>query len=144
LILALASYKNRLRYNAVSMSEFYSWAYELKMGGDPWLSQRDPTFSSIPGVAHLGHCNYPPVFLLAFEPLTTLRPPVAYWIWQGIIVTSLLLATVLMVRDLSPPAPSSYVLALGAVLLFPEVYGALYESQPTPCPAAAGGGGLGL
>lgn len=130
-ILALTSYNNRLHYQTVSLSEFYAWAYELRMGGDPWLSPHDPAFRNIPGVAHLGHCNYPPAFLLAFEPLTALTPIAAYWIWYGIIVASLLLATVLLTRELGPPASSSYLLAIGAVLIFPEVYGSLYESQPT-------------
>lgn len=130
LLLVNTTYKNRHRYQAVSMCEFYDWAAELRAGGDPW--NLDDSYRPPAGVIHRGHCNYPPAFLRAFELLTLMRPIVAYWVWQTLLVVSLLTATVLMVRELSPPAGMApYAIALGAVLLFPEVYGSLYESAPT-------------
>jgi hypothetical protein len=130
-VLTVSSIKHRDRYDQVSMSEFYAWSSELRAGGDPWLAAHDPSYREIPGVHHLGHCNYPPAFLLAFEPLTMLPIRTAYWIWQAIIVASLIGATLIVVRELNPPAAHYYALAVGGVLLYPEVYGMLYESQPT-------------
>lgn len=130
-VLIVSTVKHRDRFDQVSMSEFYAWSSELRAGGDPWLSAHDPGYVEFPGVRHLGHCNYPPAFLLAFEPLTMLSIRTAYWIWQAIIIASLVGATVLVTRELNPPAAHYHALAVGGVLLYPEVYGMLYESQPT-------------
>jgi Glycosyltransferase family 87 len=131
-VLAITTFKHRDRFSQVSMSEFYAWSSELRAGGDPWMAANDPSFKPLPGIKHLGHCNYPPAFLLAFEPLTMLPRQTAYWIWQAMIIASLVAATIITVREIAPSGPDRDALAVGAVLLFPEVYGALYESQPTP------------
>jgi Glycosyltransferase family 87 len=130
-VLIVSTVKHRDRFDQVSMSEFYAWSSELRAGGDPWLSVHNPAYREIPGVRHLGHCNYPPAFLMAFEPLTMLPIKTAYWIWQAIIIASLVAATALVTRELGPPKAHYYALAVGGVLLYPEVYGMLYESQPT-------------
>jgi hypothetical protein len=130
-VLIVSSVKHRDRFDQVSMSEFYAWSSELRAGGDPWLATHDPAYREIPGARHVGHCNYPPAFLFAFEPLTILPIQTAYWIWQAMIVVSLVGATFLVVCELNPPETHYYALAVGAVLLYPEVYGMLYESQPT-------------
>ncbi len=130
-VLMVSTIKHHDRFDQVSMSEFYAWASELRAGGDPWLAAHDPAYREIPGVRHLGHCNYPPAFLVAFEPLTMVPIRTAYWIWQAIIIASLVAATILMTHELNPPAVHFYALAVGGVLLYPEVYGMLYESQPT-------------
>ena len=131
LLVARASYKNRERFRAVCMSEFYDWSAELRAGGDPW-SSGDVSYRPPAGVIHRGECNYPPLFLRAFEPLTLMPPVTAYWVWQSILIASLMVATLLMMRELGPPAGvAPYALALGAALMLPEVYGALYESEPT-------------
>jgi len=130
LLLAHVVYKNRHRYEAVCMCDFYAWAAELRAGGDPW--NLDASYKPPAGVTHLGNCNYPPVFLRAFGLLTLMRPVAAYCVWQALLIASLLLTTVLVVHELGPPAGwVPYAMALGAVLLFPEVYGSLYESAPT-------------
>ena len=132
IVLAITTFKHRDRFAQVSMSEFYAWSSELHAGGDPWMAANDPAFRPVPGIKHLGHCNYPPAFLLAFEPLTMLPRQMAYWIWQAMIIASLVGATLIIARELGATGYDRQALAVGAVLLFPEVYGALYESQPTP------------
>jgi len=131
-LLMIAMYRNRGNFAKVSMSEFYAWSSELRAGGNPWQASGDPAFKPLPGVLHLGHCNYPPAFLMAFEPLTMLPVRAAYWLWQGIILACLLAATLIVAHDLGPPADAApYALAAGAALLFPETYGTFYESQLT-------------
>lgn len=130
LVLAHAGFKNRERYKDVCMVEFYQWSAELRGGGDPW--NLDPSYRPPAGVIHRGDCNYPPVFLRAFEPLTLMSPVAAYWVWQAILILSLLGATIVLLRELEPGAEFRvYALALGAVLILPEVHGSLYESEPT-------------
>ena len=92
-LLMIAMYRNRGNFAKVSMSEFYAWSSELRAGGNPWQASGDPAFKPLPGALHLGHCNYPPAFLMAFEPLTMLPVRAAYWLWQGIILVCLLAAT---------------------------------------------------
>lgn len=67
----------------LDFSHYYCWALALRTGIDPY------TADLVPMAARLGlktgafRANYPPTFLLCFEPLTLLRPEVAYWIWTG-------------------------------------------------------------
>jgi len=131
-LLILTLYHNRHRYNAMAMAEFYDWSRELHAGGNPWLPASDPAYQAIAGVPHRGQCNYPPAFLVAFAPLTFLPPPAAFWLWQAILVGSLFTALVMLVHEAWPRAGiAAYAAVLGAALLFPEVYGSLYESEPT-------------
>lgn len=114
-------YRDRGNYAKVSMWEFYAWSSELRAGGNPWVSSHDPSFEPIAGVRHLGHCNYPPAFLIAFEPLTLLDLQTAYWIWQAILVGGLVASSTLVVHELDPPSGvEPYVIGLAALLLFPE------------------------
>jgi len=132
ILLTIAMYRNRGNFAKVSMAEFYDWSWELRAGGNPWLENHDPAFKTIPGVPHRGHCNYPPAFLIAFEPLTLINVRTAYWIWQAILIASMIAAVAMIVYELGPPPGAApYALALGATLLYPETYGSLYESQLT-------------
>jgi Glycosyltransferase family 87 len=117
LSLARFSYAHRMRYRAPAMADYYQWSLELRLGGDPWVRQA---------------CNYPPAFVLSFEPLTMLPQASAYWVWQATLVGSLIVATLFTIRECKPGVePAFYLLAIGAVLLFPQVHGALYESELT-------------
>jgi hypothetical protein len=129
-LLAHDAFRNRHRYKEVCMIEFYQWSAELRGGGDPW--NLAPSYKPPAGVVHRGDCNYPPVFLRAFEPLTVMSPVAAYWVWQAILILSLLGATAIIVRELEPGAGiHSYAIVLGGVMLLPEVHGSLYESEAT-------------
>ncbi|HEY6417567.1 MAG TPA: glycosyltransferase family 87 protein [Candidatus Binataceae bacterium] len=131
-ILVRTLHQNRLRYKEEAFCDYYVWSLELRLGGDPWLPASDVSFRARPGIPHRGVCNYPPVFLLAFEPFTKLSRPAAFWILQAILVASMLGATILITHETGPPGSATpYLAAIAAVLLFPETYGALYESEPT-------------
>jgi alpha-1,2-mannosyltransferase len=132
ILLTIAMYRNRGNFAKVSMAEFYDWSWELRAGGNPWLSNHDPAFHAVTGVPHRGHCNYPPAFLIAFEPLTLINVRTAYWIWQAVLIASMITAVAIIVYELGPPPGAGpYTLAIGATLLYPETYGSLYESQLT-------------
>jgi glycosyl transferase family 87 len=130
-ILLHALYQNRLRYRTASFYDYYPWSLELRLGGDPWIPADNPAYRPHPGIPHHRYCNYPPAFVAAFEPLTLLDVRPAYWIWQAILIASLAAATLMSVGELRPHGRAPYLFALAAVLLFPETYGALYESEPT-------------
>lgn len=131
-VLASVVLKNRHRWTKVDFVEYYDWSLELRLGGDPWVPSGDPSFTPVRGLFHRGNCNYTPAFLTAFGPLTTLARKPAYWVWQTTLIGSLFASILILVGELRPPpGPAWYALAIGAVLLFPEVYGAQYESQPT-------------
>ena len=131
-LLTLGMYRNRHRYDAMAMVEFYDWSRELRAGGNPWLPSLDPAFKAIAHMQHRGQCNYPPAFLIAFAAFTFLPLQSAFWVWQALLVGSLFASVALVVYELEPPSGlAPYALAVGATLLFPEVYGSLYESEPT-------------
>ncbi len=130
-ILLHALYQNRLRYSTASFYDYYPWSLELRLGGDPWIPADNPAYRPHPGIPHHRYCNYPPAFVVAFQPLTLLAPRPAYWIWQAILVASLAGATLMLAGAMRPRGHAPYLFALAAVLMFPETYGALYESEPT-------------
>jgi Glycosyltransferase family 87 len=130
-ILLHALYQNRLRYRTASFYDYYPWSLELRLGGDPWIPADNPAYRPHPGIPHHKYCNYPPAFVAAFQPLTLLEPRPAYWIWQAILIASLALAALMLVAEMRPHGRAPYLIALAALLLFPETYGALYESEPT-------------
>jgi hypothetical protein len=130
-ILLHALYQNRLRYRTASFYDYYPWSLELRLGGDPWIPADNPAYRPHPRIPHHRYCNYPPAFVAAFQPLTLLEARPAYWIWQAVLLASLAGATLMLVGELRPRGLAAYLLALAAVLMFPETYGALYESEPT-------------
>jgi hypothetical protein len=131
LVLALSCFRNRMRYREVAMADYYSWAAELRLGGKPWNPESSAATRPL-GIERRAGCNYPPPFLVAFEPLTLLPVKAAYWLWQTILIGSLAAAVVLLVREIfAPTSKAPYLLALGTTLLFPEGHSALYESEPT-------------
>lgn len=142
-LLARALYQDRFRYDKSDFYSYYAWSRDLRTGGDPWAP---PSFSPRPeaaggaaapdaarGAGRLPYCNYTPAFCLVFSPLTLLEPPNAYWIWQALQIGSLALAILLVLGEIAPhAAPSRRAAAVASALLFPHVYGTLYEAQPTP------------
>ncbi len=131
-LVARTLYVNRGRYSKSDFAKYYNWSEELRLGGDPWLPGDDPSSRPPPGVRYAGNCNYTPAFCHIFEPLTILPPSSAYWIWQGLMVGALVFGIFLVLRETGPPlAASTYFLAFGAALLFPEVHESLHYAQPT-------------
>ncbi len=125
-LLASTLYANRGRYGDTDFALYYRWAEQLRQGIDPWLPA-----SSASGAAAHTYCNYTPPFVETFAPLTWLRRPVAYALWQAIQAASLFGAVLLVAGELRPPPRGAGLVSLLALtFMFPHVYATLYEAQP--------------
>jgi hypothetical protein len=87
----------RARSNQLDFSHYYVSALALRKGLDPYTTRLEtlarPLGLDLKAVT-VG--NYPPTFLLCFEPLTLLPPRAAYWTWIGFSTLCFALAIYLM------------------------------------------------
>ena len=86
-------------------SNYYESAWALRHGIDPYSTNLTPIGAQLSLETNwLVHASETPPFLLCFEPLTRLRPRVAFWIWTAINFSALAIAMYLLLahrRDLS-------------------------------------------
>jgi hypothetical protein len=111
-------------------SFFYVWSLAIRRGLDPYTATlpelaarlhlsagdlqlvfRDP---SAHRWWHYGYNYYSPAFLLLFEPFTLMRPASAYWTWIGLNAVLLVIALVVLLRDL----PWAYAVSMAALGVF--------------------------
>ncbi len=104
-------------YDRNDFSIYYRWGADHNHGRDVWT---DPPGSQIQPGHNWYHCNYTPFFVLGFAPLARLDLKEAYNIWQGIQITSLMLALFLCTRAMRP-APSGSLTAIFIALMLLSV-----------------------
>jgi alpha-1,2-mannosyltransferase len=91
----------RTRWYALDFSPFYYCAYALRVGINPYSADVLPLATQL-GLMNNGvfRAEYPPTFILCFEPLTLARPQTAYWIWTGLNALALLAAVLILLSEL--------------------------------------------
>jgi len=89
------------RWYDLDFSAYYYWAYALRTGIDPYSTDLQPLATRL-GLMSGGitHSDYPPTFILIFEPLTLARPEIAYWIWTGLNLLTLLAAVAVLLNEI--------------------------------------------
>jgi hypothetical protein len=111
-------------------SNYYESAWALRHGIDPYSTNLTPIGAKLGLETNwLVHASETPPFLLCFEPLTRLRPRVAFWIWTAINFSALAIAMYLLLahrRDLS--ARTAWLLA-GLMLMSAPVNLNFYWGQ---------------
>src|SRR5713226_1408829 len=90
------------RWYDLDFSAYYYWAYALRTGTDPYSTDLQPLAARL-GLMSGGitHSDYPPTFILFFEPLTLARPEIAYWIWTGLNLLTLVAAVAVLLNELA-------------------------------------------
>ena len=78
-------------------SNYYESAWAIRHGIDPYSTDLTPIGAQL-GLETDGlvHASETPPFLLCFEPLTRLRPRVAFWLWSAINFSALAIAMYLL------------------------------------------------
>jgi len=111
-------------------SNYYESAWALRHGIDPYSTNLTPVG------AHLGletkwlvHASETPSFLLCFEPLTRLRPRVAFWIWIAINFSALAIAIYLLLADRRGLSGRTAWLLAGLILMSAPVSLNFYWGQ---------------
>ena len=114
----------RSRWNGADFNLYYAWAVALRTGLNPYVTDLRPLEGRLGLTTNqLFHsANYPPTFLLLFEPLTYLQPIVAYWLW--ITLNLLALAAILIILLRHEPSFTNWTkLSLGSLaLLYYPIY----------------------
>jgi hypothetical protein len=86
-------------------SNYYESAWALRHGIDPYSTDLTPIGEHLSLETNwLVHASETPPFLLCFEPLTWLRPRIAFWIWTALNFSALAIAMCLLLahrRDLN-------------------------------------------
>jgi hypothetical protein len=78
-------------------SNYYESAWALRHGIDPYSTNLTPIGAQLGLETNwLVHASETPPFLICFEPLTRLRPRVAFWIWTAINFSALATAMYLL------------------------------------------------
>jgi hypothetical protein len=78
-------------------SNYYESAWALRHGIDPYSALLTPIGAQLAlETGGLLHASETPTFLLCFEPLTRIRPGVAFWIWTAINFSALAIAMYLL------------------------------------------------
>src|SRR5258708_29707873 len=71
-------------------SNYYESAWAMRHGIDPYSTNLTPIGTQLGLETNwLVHASETPPFLICFEPLTRLRPQVAFWIWTAINFSAL-------------------------------------------------------
>ena len=98
-------------------SNYYESAWALRHGIDPYATNLTPIGAQLGLETNwLVHASETPPFLLCFEPLTRMRPRVAFWIWIAINFSALAIAMyLLLVRR--PGLTGRTALLLAALML---------------------------
>jgi hypothetical protein len=78
-------------------SNYYESAWAMRHGIDPYSTNLTPIGAQLGLETNwLVHASETPPFLLCFEPLTRMRPRVAFWIWTAINFSALAIAMYLL------------------------------------------------
>jgi hypothetical protein len=84
-------------FERADFSSYYMWAYAARHNLNPYIVDFEPIAASL----HLrtdgmDHADYPPTFILMFEPLTALSPRAAYRLWIGLSAAAFAAALILL------------------------------------------------
>jgi hypothetical protein len=100
-------------------SSYYVWGAALRRHINPYTTNLDPLARQLGVVIKEGaNANYPPTFIMFWEPLASLGPVAAYWIW--IALSLILLAGTLMLLLGRRGLPSTVAFELAALAILYE------------------------
>jgi glycosyl transferase family 87 len=102
------------RAHEIDFGSYYAWAYGIRHGINPYISGRIRPLSDWLAIKRMPVANYPPTFILAFQPFTYLRIEHAFAIWSVINFVLLLVAVGLLIGMVRPIADP---ILLGAMAL---------------------------
>jgi hypothetical protein len=133
--LAAAAYLFALYYFEISSQErqidfgsYYVWGFAARRGLDPYRSSVLPPIIKALQVDAVP-ANYPPLVLLAFEPLSLLPVRTAFWIWCGTNFALLLASIAIMIRCAGERG--SRIAILAVALIYGPITDELYWESLT-------------
>jgi alpha-1,2-mannosyltransferase len=122
---ALYLFQIGARAHRHDFADYYTWALAAREGINPYTPSVMAFAKQLGAEAMLA--NYPPFFLLIFEPLTYLSLETAFQIWFGLNIILLLAASVVMTARIRPLGIRLFFVAM--VLLYGPTTDNLYWGQ---------------
>jgi hypothetical protein len=111
-------------------SNYYESAWAMRHGIDPYSTNLTPIGGQLGLETNwLVHASETPPFLLCFEPLTRMRPPVAFWIWIAINFSALAIAMYLLLVSRRSLSGRTALLLAGLMLMSAPVNLNFYWGQ---------------
>ncbi len=111
-------------------SQFYVSALLMRNHRDTYNTDIHSVGASLGlDTANIDQANYPPTFLMIFEPLTLLRPRAAFWSWTAINVCALAIALWMLLRPAAKYGTRLIVSLIALALIYPPVTNHFYYSQ---------------
>jgi Glycosyltransferase family 87 len=101
-------------------SYYYVWGAALRRHIDPYTANLDPLARELGVFIKAGaKANYPPTFVLLWEPLAFLGPVTAYWLWIALTL-AFLAGTLMLLFGRRGGLPSTIALELAALAILYE------------------------
>ena len=111
-------------------SNYYESAWAMRHGIDPYSTNLTPIGAQLGLETNwLVHASETPPFLLCFEPLTRMRPRVAFWLWTAINFSALAIAMYLLLVRRSGLSGRTALLLAGLMLMSAPVNLNFYWGQ---------------
>jgi len=105
---------------ALDFSNFYLWAWAIRHNIDPYGPDLTPYADRLGiSITPIPHSNYPPTFLLAFEPFSWMAPWTAYWVWAGLTVVLLIASVTLILAEKNFRWPEILIVTSFAIVYRP-------------------------
>ena len=122
--------KMRGQWHRRDFSNYYESAWALRHGIDPYSTDLTPVGAQLGLETNwLVHASETPPFLLCFEPLTRLRPRVAFRLWSAINFSALAIAMYLLLGYRRALSGRTVLLLAGLMLMSAPVNLNLYWGQ---------------
>ena len=121
-MIAIASIAARLpaRATKIDFSHYYTAALLLREGVNPYRLDLTPKASALGlNVSINPRATYPPTFLLCFEPLTLMRPALAYWTWIALNALAMAAALAMLLGPRSHLDVATALSLAGFAIMFP-------------------------
>ena len=100
LLYAAGGLRNARGFERADFSCYYLWAYAARQNLNPYTINFEPIAASMRlRTDGMDHADYPPTFILMFEPLTILSPQAAYRVWMGLNLAALIAALVFLLGN---------------------------------------------
>lgn len=111
-------------------SQFYVSALLMRNHQDTYNTDIHSVGASLGlDTANIAQANYPPTFLMIFEPLTLLQPRAAFWSWTAINVVALAISLWMLLRPAEKYGTRLIVSMIALALIYPPVTNHFYYSQ---------------
>lgn len=125
---AILIHQAAARQTQWDFSHYYVSALAMREGLNPYLTDLRPLGARL-GLEGINRSNYPPAFILSFEPLTLLTPHTAWLTWLILNLAALATTIVWLLEPWRDLGKRRILVIAALALLYPPVSTSIFYSQ---------------